>query len=76
MAQLSGDGRGVGRQKKLKEAVAKVGETLHHQYMIGYYPFGEGTEGKWRRIQVKLPPTHRGQSLRIYARGGYHALAR
>ncbi|MBV8843503.1 MAG: VWA domain-containing protein [Bryobacterales bacterium] len=51
-----------------KEAMAKAGEALRHQYVIGYQPAGSGLSGKWHRIQVKttVPRVH------IHSRSGYY----
>ena len=55
--------------KELEEAAARIGELVHHQYVIGYYPSGKEPEGKWRRIEVRADR----RGVRVYGRGGYRA---
>ena len=55
--------------EQAQEAIAKVGEAIRNQYVIGYQPADPGLTGKWRRIQVKttVPKVH------VHARTGYYA---
>jgi Ca-activated chloride channel homolog len=47
----------------------KISRTLHHQYLIGYYP-AEPLHNGLRRIQVKLDMP----DVRLYARNLYYAM--
>jgi Ca-activated chloride channel family protein len=53
---------------KVKEAMARAGQALRNQYLIGYQPADSGLSGKWHRIHVKttVPKVH------IHARSGYY----
>jgi Ca-activated chloride channel family protein len=52
-----------------KEAMAKVGEALRNQYVIGYQPADSGTSGKLHRIHV----TTTVPKVYVHARTGYYA---
>jgi Ca-activated chloride channel homolog len=57
----------------IHDAMAKIGVSLHNQYVLGYYPPEDGRSGQYRKIAVQLlvpPGTPR---LSIYARRGYYA---
>lgn len=54
---------------ELPGLAAKMGLSLHDQYLLGYRPTPSGVPGKWRRIRVKVPGASR--SYQIYARTGY-----
>jgi VWFA-related protein len=53
---------------RVKEAMARAGQALRNQYLIGYQPADSGLSGKWHRIHVKttVPKVH------IHARSGYY----
>jgi Ca-activated chloride channel family protein len=48
----------------------QITAELQAQYMLGYYPSNEATDGKFRRITVQVPKS---PELRIRARNGYYA---
>jgi Ca-activated chloride channel homolog len=54
-------------------AMAKIGATLHNQYVLGYYPAMTTQTGKYHRITVQLKLPSYLPPLRIYARTGYYA---
>jgi Ca-activated chloride channel family protein len=54
-------------QADIAEAAASIGQALRNQYTIGYVPRGDGRNGQWRRIRVKVA----GAGMRAYARAGY-----
>ena len=56
----------------LRNAMGKIGVTLHHQYVIGYYPPDNSVGGKYRSVKVQLlvPPGVR--SLHVNARTSYY----
>jgi Ca-activated chloride channel family protein len=56
---------------EMKSAFAKVGVTLHNQYVIGYYPPDDAPCGKYRKITVKVLVPAGLPKLKIYARNGY-----
>lgn len=53
--------------------MAKIGATLHNQYVLGYYPPSGAQGGKYRKITVQLKVPAGLPPLRIYARAGYYA---
>jgi Ca-activated chloride channel family protein len=58
----------IGSSDRLAEVAEKISHTLHHQYVIGYYPATRRRDGV-RRIQVKLALPR----MRLYARNRYYA---
>ena len=54
------------------EAMARIGTTLHNQYVLGYYPPEGAPAGKYRRIRVELRVPEGTPALRIFARSGYY----
>ena len=54
-------------------AMAKLGEALHNQYLLGYYPPEDQQTGKFRKIKVELQLPNGSPRLNIYARSGYYA---
>lgn len=57
----------------LRQAMSKIGITLHNQYVLGYYPPDEVESGKYRKIRVQLLVPRGSPPLRIFARSGYYA---
>lgn len=55
----------------IDEAVAEVARELRQQYTIGYYTTNEARDGKFRRIEIRVP--NRDYTVRV--RGGYWAPA-
>ncbi|MBZ5584294.1 MAG: VWA domain-containing protein [Acidobacteriia bacterium] len=60
----------------LRGAMAKIGSTLHNQYVLGYYPPQDATPGKYRKIKVQVMAPPGTPPLQIYARSGYYAPGR
>jgi Ca-activated chloride channel family protein len=52
-----------------QEAMAKAGQALRNEYVIGYRPADFGQSGKWHRIRVKTTVP----KLSVHARSGYYA---
>jgi Ca-activated chloride channel family protein len=57
----------VHRENDIAEAAATIGQALRNQYAIGYVPPGNGRDGRWHKIGVKVT----GSGMRAYARAGY-----
>jgi Ca-activated chloride channel homolog len=57
-------------------AVAEhIANELRSQYILGYSPEGSRSDGKWRKIKVKLTVPRGLPWLRVQARTGYYAVA-
>lgn len=56
----------------LHDTAAKIGSALRNQYVLGFSPTAE-RDGKYHRIQVKIPKIHGLPSLRATFRSGYYA---
>jgi Ca-activated chloride channel family protein len=52
-----------------QEAMAKAGQALRNEYVIGFRPADSGQSGKWHRIRVKTTVP----KLSVHARSGYYA---
>jgi Ca-activated chloride channel family protein len=57
----------------VRDAMARIGITLHNQYVIGYYPPDDAPAGKYRKIRVELRLPAGVPRLQVYARQGYYA---
>jgi Ca-activated chloride channel family protein len=74
LAQVSGGiSYMIGDVNAMKTTFGKIGITLHHQYMLGYYPSPNVPSGKYRKIKVQLLVPEGIQRLRIFSRSGYYA---
>ncbi|HEX5081696.1 MAG TPA: VWA domain-containing protein [Blastocatellia bacterium] len=54
----------------LTKVFSQIVAELQAQYLLGYYSSNEATDGKYRRITVRVPKR---TDLRIRARAGYYA---
>jgi Ca-activated chloride channel family protein len=57
---------------KLRDAMGKIGVTLHNQYLLGYYPPDDGIAGKYRKINVRLVLPAGVPALHVSARASYY----
>jgi Ca-activated chloride channel homolog len=58
---------------ELDDAVTRIALALRHQYSIGYVPFNEQRDGKWRKIKVRVNAPKGLPSLVVRAKEGYYA---
>lgn len=56
----------------LRDAMGKIGVTLHNQYLLGYYPPDDGIAGKYRKINVRLVLPAGVPALHVSARASYY----
>jgi len=63
----------VDNSGELPHALATVNELIRNQYLLTYRPTGLPRDGKWHALRVRIPPSSKIPSYRIYARGGYFA---
>lgn len=57
----------------IHQAMAKIGVSLHNQYVLGYYVPDDGRSGQYRKIAVQLLVPAGTPRLSIHARTGYFA---
>ncbi len=57
---------------ELAGAAAEIGRALRNQYVLGFAPSGE-SDGKYHRVQVKVPKIKGLPSLHATFRSGYYA---
>ena len=55
---------------------ARLGRELRNQYLLGYYSANRVSDGKYRRVRVKLSLPENAPDFRIYYREGYFAASR
>ncbi|MGH9354901.1 MAG: VWA domain-containing protein [Terriglobia bacterium] len=60
---------------ELPDIAGKISIELRNQYVIGYKPSDLISDGRWRRIKVRLKPPRGLPPLQVYARTGYYAPA-
>jgi len=71
MAQITGGYAFLpDKLEDLESVFQQIATELQAQYLLGYYPADDRTDGKFRRIAVKVPQR---PELRIRARQGYYA---
>ena len=58
---------------ELPEAAGKIGSALRHEYVLGYVPAGSARDGRYHRVQVKVPRPKGTPQLRAAFRAGYFA---
>lgn len=58
---------------ELEDSVTRIALTLRHQYSIGYVPFNDQRDGKWRKIKVRVNAPKGLPSLIVRAKEGYYA---
>ncbi|MGH9416215.1 MAG: VWA domain-containing protein [Terriglobales bacterium] len=57
---------------ELADTATKIGIELRNEYMIGYSSTNKITDGKWRKIELKLHPPPGLPPLTVSARTGYY----
>jgi Ca-activated chloride channel family protein len=59
--------------QELESICAQIGFDLKNQYVIGYRPLNTATDGRWRKLKVKVNRSSGMPSLSIRAKTGYYA---
>ena len=57
----------------LDDITAKIALDLNNQYVLGYVSTNAVTDGKWRKIRVKVNPPKGYPNLTVRAKTGYYA---
>ena len=57
---------------QLEDAAVKIGQALRNEYVLGFAPTGEH-DGKYHKVQVKVPRIHGLPSMHASFRSGYFA---
>ena len=57
---------------RMRDAMARIGVTLHNQYVLGIVPPPAAPEGKYRRIKVQLVVPLGSPRMQIFARSRYY----
>jgi len=52
---------------------AQIGNDLKNQYVVGYHSTNPSTDGKWRKIRVKINTPKGVPRLSVRAKSGYYA---
>jgi Ca-activated chloride channel family protein len=74
LAELTG-GRAVfpSSNDELDQICAEISLELKSQYVLGYVPLNTATDGKWRKLRVKVNPPAGMTQLAVRAKTGYYA---
>jgi Ca-activated chloride channel homolog len=59
---------------EMDEIFERISLELRNQYSIGYVPKNYKTDGKWRKVKVKVKPPRGFPRLVVRSREGYYAL--
>jgi len=62
----------IGDLNLLRDAMTRIGVTLHNQYVLGIVPPPAAPQGKYRRIKVQLVLPPGSPRLQIFARPSYY----
>ena len=57
----------------LDSICAQIGNDLKNQYVVGYHSTNLSTDGKWRKIRVKINTPKGTPRLNVRAKSGYYA---
>jgi Ca-activated chloride channel homolog len=57
---------------ELEDICQKIGVELKNQYVIGYDSTNEASDGKWRKLRVKVNPPRGVGALNVRAKAGYY----
>jgi Ca-activated chloride channel family protein len=57
---------------ELEDICQKIGVELKNQYVIGYDSTNETSDGKWRKLRVKVNPPRGVGALNVRAKAGYY----
>jgi Ca-activated chloride channel family protein len=57
---------------QMAKAMARIGVTLHHEYVLGIVPPPAAPQGKFRRIKVQVVVPATTPRLSVYARTSYY----
>jgi Ca-activated chloride channel family protein len=63
-------------ENELRAGMRMIGEILHREYLIGYYPRAGAPAGKYRKIKVQVTAPSARLPLYVRARSGYYVPAR
>jgi VWFA-related protein len=64
------DGMAIVDTNDLRTPLRRLADNLASYYLLGYYSTNTNHDGRFRRIEVKVP----GRDVRVTARSGYRAL--
>ena len=57
----------------LESICKQIGIELKNQYVLGYRPLNQSTDGKWRKIRVKINRSPGMPRLSVRSKTGYYA---
>jgi Ca-activated chloride channel family protein len=57
----------------LDAVCAQISRELKSQYVLGYVSSNRKTDGKWRKLRVKVNPPARAPRMNVRTKAGYHA---
>jgi len=60
----------------VRNTASAIWAELRNQYVLGYRPSNRSTDGKWRKVKVRLRPPRGLPPLQIHAKSGYYGPTR
>lgn len=57
---------------ELEDICQKIGVELKNQYVVGYHSTNETSDGKWRKLRMKVNPPRGVGALNVRAKSGYY----
>jgi Ca-activated chloride channel family protein len=61
---------------ELPDIASKISRELRSVYVLGYSPTNTSSEGRWRKVRVKVKLPKGLPSVHLYAKSGYYAPVR
>ena len=58
---------------ELENICEKIAVDLKNQYVLGYRPLNHSSDGKWRKVQVRIKKPEGMSALSVRAKSGYYA---
>jgi Ca-activated chloride channel homolog len=58
---------------ELPDLCQKIADSLRTEYVLGYEPTNRSSDGKWRKIHVKVTPPRGIRRIVVHTKAGYYA---
>lgn len=59
--------------EELEDICSKIALELRNQYVLGYHSTNAASDGRWRKIHLKVNPAKGAAKLSVRSRSGYYA---
>jgi len=72
LSEMTGGNSYRGRVEELQDICSKIAQELKSQYVLGYVSTNTNTDGKYRKVRVRVNPPAGMTKLNIKAKEGYY----